>query len=156
MGYTTEFEGSFEITPPLAAHDMAELRAMGNYDHGAPLGAPNSYLQWAPSADGTRLAWNGSEKFYDYDVWLAWLAANWFLPRGYTVQGQVRFQGEEIGDTGTLSLSAQGVVSKLRASFDNTPLDALKEIVRRFDADSLEVEDAVALARGAIEKAERG
>lgn len=153
MGYTTEFSGSFAIEPPLSAEHQAALVALAETERKEmPPGAPDAYLQWEPTDDGSALRWDGNEKFYDYVEWLRWLIVEWFRPRGYALSGEVKYQGEEIGDCGRLVI-ANDVVTKIPATFDNSPLDALSEIVRRGKSGLVDVEDLVMLAEAALEKA---
>lgn len=150
MGYTTEFDGAFTITPTLSVEHYAELRDLAEQGRTEmPTGAPDAYLQWEPSRDGSCLRWDGGEKFYCYDEWLRWLIAEWFAPRGYILSGEVKYQGEHIGDCGVLRVHEGGVI-KTPARFDETHEAALREIIRRYEADSLDVEDAVDLARAAL------
>jgi hypothetical protein len=159
MGYSTSFDGTFTIEPPLTAEHAIDYGAMvallwdREVPQGMPAGHPDAYLQWQLSYGNAGLEWDGGEKFYAYTEWLAWLVEFWFRPRGYKVSGEVRYQGEEIGDTGVLRV-VDGVVSKVAATFDDSPLDALREIVRRDKEGVLDVDDAVKLARAAIAKAE--
>lgn len=154
MGYTTRFTGRFAITPPLTLEHLNEYKALADLDRRKmPTGAPDAYLQWQPTPDGAALCWDGNEKFYCYQEWLFWLAVNWFAPRGYALSGEVKFQGEEIGDVGTLSI-IEGRVSLVRARFDSSPLDACREIVRRYEAGIEEPSEFADLARAAIAKAE--
>lgn len=52
--------------------------------------------------DRQTIAWDGIENFYEYVEWLEYLI-NWILyPEGYVVNGEVRWQGEEHDDRGTI------------------------------------------------------
>ena len=90
MGYSTEFDGSVSIAPPLNAHEIAYSRkfaasrrmdrARGHYfvDDSGPLGQghdddirdsnkppagqPGLWCWREPAKDGTALKWNGVEK----------------------------------------------------------------------------------------------
>ena len=149
MGYTTKFVGAFPIIPALSVEHLAEYdRLVETERDEMPAGAPNAYLQWVVSEDGARLHWDGEEKFYNYEEWLEWLAREWFGPRGYVLSGKVRYQGEEIGDTGELEIAGH-LVTKTQATYGD-PIAALREILRRYEADVLEVEDAAELARTAL------
>ena len=92
MGYTTEFDGSVSISPPLNAHEIAYLRKFaasrrmdrargpyfvdgsGPFGQGhdddirdfnkPPAGQPGLWCWWEPTKDGTAIKWNGVEKFY--------------------------------------------------------------------------------------------
>jgi hypothetical protein len=116
MGYSTEFEGSVEIVPPLNGHEIAYLRKfaetrrmlrdLGPYfvdgsglrgqgddvdirDHNAnPPEQAGLWCNWEPAEDGTAIEWNGAEKFYNAEDWMTYLIST-FLEPGATVQGEM-------------------------------------------------------------------
>jgi hypothetical protein len=101
MGYTTEFEGSVSISPPLNAHEIAYLRKFaasrrmdrtrgpyfvdgsGPFGQGhdgdirdfnkPPAGQPGLWCRWEPTKDGRAAKWNGVEKFYNSEEWMTYL-----------------------------------------------------------------------------------
>lgn len=101
MGYTTDFQGSVSIEPPLSEREIeylakfANTRRMrrgagpyfvggsGSFGQGndpdiedsneAPEGQPGLWCQWVPNEDGTALEWDGGEKFYSSAEWMAYL-----------------------------------------------------------------------------------
>jgi hypothetical protein len=101
MGYTTEFDGSVSISPPLNAHEIAYLRKFaasrrmdrargpyfvdgsGPFGQGhdddirdfnkPPAGQPGLWCWWEPTKDGTAIKWNGVEKFYNSEEWMTYL-----------------------------------------------------------------------------------
>lgn len=106
MGYTTDFEGSLTIEPPLNAKEVEYInkfsdtrrmnRTNGPYfvggkgfkgqeddadvtDHNQPPdGQPGLWCQWIVSENGTTLEWDGGEKFYDATAWMEYII-NHFL-----------------------------------------------------------------------------
>ena len=124
MGYTTEFAGKFLFDRPLTAEHLAVLKqfieliwdrkvteAMALAKPG--IQAPeNGYCQWAPTKNGDALEWDGNEKFYQYTEWLEFLLAAFLSPWGYIVNGDVTWQGEEVGDVGVLSVKNNVVTEK--------------------------------------------
>lgn len=76
-----------------------------------PKGQPGLWCQWAPSEDGTAIMWDGGEKFYAYVEWLEYLIANFLKPWGYSLNGRVRWSGEESDDTGVIRVTANVVES---------------------------------------------
>lgn len=151
MGYTTEFSGSFTITPPLNPAQIAYLTAFSHVRHmkrdplktallsdplriavGLPIGPegsyhvngtnygidaedvlkhnypptgqPSLYCQWVLNEDGTELAWDENEKFYDYTEWLEYLIKHFFAPWGRTLNGSVSYEGEDHGDVGIIEI----------------------------------------------------
>ena len=102
MGYTTEFNGSFEIDPPLSREEIdfinkfAGTRRMackqGPYyvDRGGfrgqdmdddevtdynspPQGQPGLWCNWIALDGGSKIEWDGGEKFYASDDWIKYL-----------------------------------------------------------------------------------
>lgn len=160
MGYTTDFEGSVEVSPPLNEaersflHDLADTRRM-NRTHG-PLFVkgegfagqghspdiidynspdetqPGLWLGWGPSEDGTSIEWDGREKFYYSEEWMAYLINNLLAPSGrkyveehaatsgderlsqftfdHTVNGTISAQGEDPDDQYNIIVNNNAVV----------------------------------------------
>jgi hypothetical protein len=77
-----------------------------------PTGQPGLWLQWEPSDDGTAIVWNEAEKFYDYTAWLKYLIDNFLAPWGYTLNGEVEWQGEDSEDKGILGVKDNKVYVK--------------------------------------------
>ncbi|MFF4344599.1 hypothetical protein ACFY00_32320 [Kitasatospora sp. NPDC001540] len=151
MGYDTTFTGRVAVAPPLNAHEVAYLRKFArsrrmDRDRGPyfvegtgfmgrghdpdvrgyntpPAGQPNLWCKWEPTADGTAIAWNGVEKFYDAAEWMAYLVEHFLRPgaraaggpgfEGFTfdhvLDGVIDAQGEEPDDTWQLVVRANGV-----------------------------------------------
>lgn len=103
MGYSTDFSGSFQIKPALTAEQVATLQEFAETRHyDRPY--PNYYCQWVPSDDGTHLAWDGREKFYDYVAWLDLLIRTYFTPWNRVLTGEVLWYGEERSDQGKITV----------------------------------------------------
>lgn len=66
---------------------------------------PGLWCQWVPTSDGKHLEWDGGEKFYAYVEWLAYVVEHFLQPWGRALSGEVRWQGEEIGDSGVITAS---------------------------------------------------
>lgn len=84
-----------------------------DYNH-EPEGQPGLWCQWTPSEDGAAIEWDQGEKFYYYGEWLAYIVEHFLKPWGYDLSGSVTWQGEEVGDVGTLSVKDGRVHSKKR------------------------------------------
>lgn len=69
-----------------------------------PRTQPSLWLQWIPTEDRLHLEWDGNEKFYEYIEWLEYLIKNIIAPRGYILNGEVEWEGEERGDTGRIEV----------------------------------------------------
>ncbi len=151
MGYTTDFEGSFNITPVLSQKDnefltkFSETRRMarsvgpeygiegefyvdgdGDRDwswsdpktnvidyNKPPSTQPGLWCQWVPTDDGSELVWDGGEKFYNYVEWLDYLIDKILAPRGYVINGECKWFGEERSDFGTIIVKNNVVTTKV-------------------------------------------
>ena len=111
MGYTTDFSGGLKFNRELTHKEWMELKELGNYDSyqegykkytDTPDTLPNSYLQWEPNSDGTQYVWNGGEKFYDYIHWLRWVIKHYMKPHDLILNGEIRWQGEDMEDVGVI------------------------------------------------------
>lgn len=67
---------------------------------------PGLWCQWVPSEDGSTLEWDGGEKFYNYIEWLKYLVDNFLTPWGYSLCGQVFWEGEEPDDFGIIKIES--------------------------------------------------
>ena len=148
MGYTTDFEGSFNITPVLSQKDnefltkFSETRRMARnvgpeygiegefYVDGTgwagqdsdttvidynrpPSTQPGLWCQWVPTDDGSELVWDGGEKFYNYVEWLQYLIDKILAPRGYTLNGECQWFGENRDDVGVIIVENNKVTTKV-------------------------------------------
>jgi hypothetical protein len=153
MGYTTEFIGHFTVEPPLNPQEVEYLqrfsetrhmkRTRGEYhvdpswnqydaadviDHNTPPDSqPGLWCQWVPSDDGTKIEWDGNEKFYSSQEWITYIIDN-FLKEGakasrsglpeyfkdftfdHKVSGVVECEGEDRQDTWLLTVEDNNVL----------------------------------------------
>lgn len=145
MGYTTRFTGTFKIEPPLTVPHFNELRKLADLGEVKEAGAPDTWLDWTPTDDGSGLHWGGGEKFYDYAEWLQWLIDSRLTPWGHTVTGAVRWQGESWKDLGVLSVE-NGKVCKHKADDETIQVLVPKLLIDRHRTDgdcAEEIADAV-------------
>ena len=63
-----------------------------------PSTQPSLWLQWIPSEDGLHIQWDGNEKFHHYMEWLQYLIDKILEPKGYIINGTVKYQGEDPSD----------------------------------------------------------
>lgn len=77
-----------------------------------PDSQPGLWCRWIISDDLQHLEWDGGEKFYEYDKWLEYLINNFIKPSGYTLNGSVDWQGENIDDKGTLIVNNNVITIK--------------------------------------------
>lgn len=85
-------QGSQEGTESPGEEPWADVIDSGRPPHGQP----DLWCKWAPIAEGTAIAWNGWEKFYDAEYWLAYLVDTFLKPgaavaleRDHPVPGRV-------------------------------------------------------------------
>lgn len=74
-----------------------------------PSTQPGLWCQWEPSDDGSKLRWNGAEKFYCYVEWLEYINENFLKIWGRKITGAVSWQGERSSDFGLLTVGEVGV-----------------------------------------------
>lgn len=74
-----------------------------------PSTQPGLWCQWEPSEDGSKLRWNGAEKFYCYVEWLQYINENFLKAWGRKISGAVSWQGEDSPDYGLLTVGEVGV-----------------------------------------------
>lgn len=135
MGYHTEFYGAVEIYPPLNEKEKEFLQKFSNsrrmdrsrgpyyvedtgflsidndiYDYNRPPpGQPDLWCHWVPNEDGTKIQWNGAERFYHSFEWMQYLVDYFigsnplaknelpFLEK-HVVHGVIEAQGEDHND----------------------------------------------------------
>jgi hypothetical protein len=82
-------------------------------DYNAPPSSqPSLWCQWIPSALGGAIVWDGAEKFYEYVPWLKYLIDRFLKPWGYTVNGEMEWQGESSDDRGIIVVQDNRVGTK--------------------------------------------
>ena len=104
MGCTTRFDGKFIIDRPVDAETEKKLRSVYYSDDTNIDGFPNGYCQWELAEDNQGIAWDGSEKFYDYIEWIEALIREILAPAGYKLNGKVIWSGEEVSDIGQITV----------------------------------------------------
>lgn len=154
MGYTTEFEGRFNLDKPLTVPQFNYLKQFADVRHmtrdagiaiqspdplrlkvGLPIGVegefyvgdddagvqdqneqpvtqPGLWNHWVPTDDGEGIEWDGGEKFYEYVKWLKYIVKNFIQPWGYTLNGEVTWEGEDNKDIGKLIVKDNKVTTK--------------------------------------------
>ena len=74
-----------------------------------PSGQPELWCQWIPTDDGAAIVWDEGEKFYYYIEWLQYIVEHFLTPWGYTLSGEVAWNGEEPADFGKIMVSSTPV-----------------------------------------------
>lgn len=116
MGYTTDFYGRFELDKPLDENLARQLELFSEERHGGAMmpfaGYPGLWCDWVPTKDRKGIEWNGAEKFYHYAEWLDHVIKNFLVANGYTLNGEVEWQGEDPNDFGLLVVKDNVVTTK--------------------------------------------
>jgi hypothetical protein len=81
-----------------------------DYNH-PPSTQPGLWCQWKPTEDGMGIEWDGGEKFYNYVEWLQYIVSNFLEPKGYTLNGNVSWQGEDRGDVGIIEVKDNNITT---------------------------------------------
>jgi hypothetical protein len=63
---------------------------------------PGLWCQWLLTEDGERLEWDGGEKFYHYVEWLRYLIEKFFHKWDILLNGEIKWQGEDMDDRGKI------------------------------------------------------
>lgn len=69
-----------------------------------PKGQPGLWCHWVPNKQGTAIEWDGGEKFYYYVEWIKYLIEHFLKLWGYIINGEVEWQGEDIGDSANIAI----------------------------------------------------
>jgi len=72
-----------------------------------PSNQPSLWCPWGPSKDRKGIEWNGHKGGLDNTAgvatsWIEYIDKNILKPRGYTLSGEVEFQGEDSEDAGRI------------------------------------------------------
>lgn len=89
-----------------------------------PKGQPGLWCGWQIQEDRKTICHDGGEKFYDYIEWIEYLINVVLKPRGYVVNDEVTWQGEESDDMGAIEVINNTVRVKEAVVFYLTPEDA--------------------------------
>lgn len=95
MGYTTYFQGEWTLDRELTEEDQNWLVEFAERRHEGE--GPGYWCNWEPTSR-TTIGWNEGEKFYEYVEWIKYLVREFFIPRGYVLNGEVEWTGEEAWD----------------------------------------------------------
>ena len=73
--------------------DGIEDRDASVLDYNAPAGTQHGlWVGWI-AKDNDTIAWNGVERFYNYEQWIQYYITNFFGPWGLVLSGEVGWQG---------------------------------------------------------------
>ena len=86
--------------------DYGQKRTPDVIDYNRPPSTqPGLWCQWIPTEDGMSIIWNSGEKFYKYVEWIRYIIGTTLAPRGYVLNGSVKWFGEERSDVGVITIA---------------------------------------------------
>jgi hypothetical protein len=114
QGLGAEFgeEGEFYYNPNSSDRGQEREESVRDYNS-PPASQPSLWCHWVPLGDGRGIEWDGGEKFYSYVEWIEYLIEKVLAPRGYLLNGEVEWSGEDSDDRGLIRIMAN-VVTVLR------------------------------------------
>ena len=115
MGYGVYYNGEVTVTPALTEGDAAVLRAATNLDDTEKTRALFAAIAASPEPDlphhGGLLEVSEDREFilpeqdesrHGFRMWLRLLIEHYLAPRGYVLEGEVTWEGEDRDDCGTI------------------------------------------------------
>ena len=106
-------DGEFYMGAGTADRAMGQDDNFGVVDANKPPSTqPGLWCQWVPTEDDKGIEWDGNEKFYDYVEWITYIIDKILAPRGYTLNGEVTWQGEDSDDQGMIVVKNNKVSTK--------------------------------------------
>ena len=67
-----------------------------------PKTQPGLWCQWEIQGDKQTIEWDGGEKFHNYIEWIKYIVSRILKPKGYVLNGAVRWRGDDFGDVGSI------------------------------------------------------
>lgn len=80
-------------------------------DNKPPSTQPGLWCQWIPTENKKGIEWDGGEKFYEYVEWIIYIIDKILKPNGYILNGEVKWQGEEMDDRGKIIIKNNKVTT---------------------------------------------
>jgi len=91
-----------------------------------PQDQPGLWCQWEIQEDHKTIQWDGGEKFYNYIEWMQYLIEIILKPKGYVVNGEIQWQGEEPEDKGIIRVENNTVRIMEAVTFFLSSEDAVR------------------------------
>lgn len=104
-------DGEFYCNPGSDGFGQDHDASIVDYNR-PPETQPGLWCQWTPTEDRQGIEWDGGEKFYNYVEWMEYLIEAVLKPRGYVVNGQVEWYGEDPDDRGRIDVGNNVVTTK--------------------------------------------
>ena len=75
-------------------------------DHNQPPSTqPGLWCQWRPTEDRLNIEWDEAEKFYHYVEWIDYIIQKILKPKGYKLNGAVKWIGDDRDDRGVIDIN---------------------------------------------------
>lgn len=100
--------GEFKLNKPLTEEHREFLANYADEDHEGE-DTPSRFCQWIPNDDGTAILWDEGEKFRHFDKWIEYLIDTYLKPWGYNLNGEVVWEGNQVGELGTVRVRGNEV-----------------------------------------------
>jgi len=75
-----------------------------------PADQPGLFCKWTVDVEDNSIVWDGSKDFPEFFEWLNYLMETILIPRGYTVNGKVRYVGKRLDDMGIIEIKKNCVL----------------------------------------------
>lgn len=132
MGYAVYYGGALKITPPLKQGDheiliqiidesRSDSAAHQIYRKMSKDCAQLFHFPLAVSEDGELLLSDSEEQREGLEDWLSGLIKHFFRPRGYSLDGEVQYSGDEECDRGTVYVKGNNVESVDDVTYNDGP-----------------------------------
>ena len=95
-------EGEFYVDG--TGHMGQDVDATVTDSNHPPSTQPSLWCQWTPSKDKKSIIWDEGEKFYNYIEWIEYIIQKVLAPKGYTLNGKMKWKGEDWDDIGTIEI----------------------------------------------------
>lgn len=105
-------EGAFYVDAAATSYRGQSTTADVVDSNNPPADQPGLWCQWVPGFGGAGIEWDGGEKFYRYVEWITYLIDTFLKPWGYTVKGEVEWQGEDREDRGKIVVENNEVIER--------------------------------------------
>jgi hypothetical protein len=111
MGYLTDFSGEFEFDKKIDGQTCQLINDINDNGFLSKTDKPSgSYSLW--ETDGVSL-YADSGKAYDFDRWIELIVNKIVKPRGYILNGEVEWIGEDPDDRGKITINNNLIKYKL-------------------------------------------
>jgi len=105
-------DGEFYIEGEDVLYGEGKNKYLTIVDYNTPPSTqPGLWCQWELQDDNQTIMWDGAEKFYNYVEWIEYIIKSILEPRGYIVNGEVKWFGEDRHDNGKIIIK-NNIVNK--------------------------------------------